>query len=329
VGRTAVAVRFLTRLCRVSLGARHAAERRNEVFELAQQAGVLGIKGGSYAQLHAAVRLLEVFDAAQLGREKMPALLELFTHFLRGDATLGYAEAASEMLLAPGTLATGDVRRLGVLVIASAFEVGWTPSDLVTLGRFGPHFRKLILNARPDHLGLLYAVWRGREARPWSAAGEASSIFELALESPAEARPVLADDPDAVLRIHLPHEVEAVLGTVLLTARGVTIADRSVADPAAVIETVRTPGGWRLQFGPHRFTLEGKLPDRAPDSLRAWVKLWAEKLSPAATQSASRGPGKRVVSMLAPLAVACPLCGAQSVIRTGRVGTPWQAIVGG
>jgi hypothetical protein len=328
-GRSPEAVRFLTRLCRASLASRQAPDRRNEVFQLAQQSAVLGMKGGSHAQLHAAVRLLEVFDAARLGREKMPGLVELFTHFLRGDATLGYAEAAAEMVLAPGVLSAGDSRRLGVFVVASAFELGWLPPDLVTLGRFAPQFRKLILNARPDHIGFLYAVWRGREARPWSAAGEASSIFELVAEAAADARTVLADHPDAILRIHFPGEIEAVLGTVLVTARGVAIADRAVSDPAAAVETVRTPGGWRLQFGPHRFTLEGKLPDRAPESLRAWVKLWADKLSPAATQTAGRGTGKRVVSMLAPLAVACPLCGMQSVVRTGRVGTPWQAIVGG
>lgn len=330
VGRTPEAVRFLTRLCRASFDSRQATERRTEVFELTQQAAVLGTKGGAYAQLHAAVRLLEVFDLAQIGREKMPGLVEVFGHFLRGDATLGYAEATAEMVLTPGVLAIGDARRLGVMVIAAAFELGWVPSDLVTLGRFGPHFRKLILNARPEHLGLLYAVWRGREARPWSAAGEATSIFELVYEAPAEARSMLANDGDTVLRLHFAADVEAVLGTVLLTARGVTIADRSVTDADAAIEGIRTPNGaWRLQFGPHRFALEGRLPERAPEQLRGWVKLWAEKLSPAVTQSAGRGPGKRVVSMLAPLAVACPLCGMQSVVRTGRVGTPWQAIVGG
>ncbi len=328
-GRTPEAVRFLTRLCRASLGARQATQRHHEVFELAQQSSVLGMKGGAFAQLHAAVRLLEVFDAAQLGREKMPGLVEVFAHFLRGDATLGYAEAVSEMLLTPGVLAPGEARRLGVFVIEAAFMLGWLPSDLAMLGRFAPHFRTLLLNARPDYLGLLYAVWRGRDARPWSAAGDAATIFNLAAEAPAETRTILANDPDVVLRLYLPADVEAVLGTVLLTARGVTIADRSVNDPAAAIETQRTPSGWRLQFGPHRFTLEGKLPDRAPDYLRAWVKLWAEKLSPAAQQTSGRGPGKRVVTMLAPLAVACPLCGMQSVVRTGRVGTPWQALAGG
>ncbi len=328
VGRTPAAVRFLTRLCRASLGTRQAAERHIEVFELAQHASVLGVKGGAYAQLHAAVRLLEVFDAVQLGRDKTPLLVEMFTHFLRGDAALGYAEAAAEMVLSPGMLAAGDARRLGVLVIESAFATGWVPSDLVTIARFAPQFRKLILGARPDHLGLLYAVWRGSNARPWTAAGEASPIFDLAASSPGEARAILADDPDTVLRIYLPPDVEALLGTVLVTARGVKIADRSVSDPTALIEVARAPSGWRLHFGPHRFTLDGRLPDRATDQLRTWVRLWAEKLSPAA-QAVSRGPGKRVVSMLAPLAVTCQLCGTQAVARAGRIGTPWQAISSG
>jgi hypothetical protein len=296
VGRTPAAVRFLVRVCRASVGVGDPVERAAALFELSQHAGVLAAKGAAYQQLMAAARVLEIFDIARLGRDKVVSLLGVVEPFLRGEAPPAYAEAVAQIVLEDGVLAPGDAERLGVLVIGAAFENGLQATDLATVGRFCPWFRQLILGARPAHLTQLAAVWRGRNSQPWSAVGDAMSVFELARESPASARRLLAECPDLLLRIELPGGGND-FGPLLLTVDGLR-------------------------------SFKGRPPAKFAERLRAWQRYRAEKLLPAAEALGQAGGGKRVAAMLAPLNVTCPLCGAQSVLRTGRVGTPWGALAG-
>ena len=328
IGRSREAVRFLTRLCRASIGVGSAVNRGTAVFELVEHSAILADKGGPYLQLLAAARVLQVLDAARLGKEKVSGLVGVFEPFLRGELPPAYAEAASEVLLSGEATSAGDLGRLGVLLAGTAFEYGLHPVDLVTVARFCPQFRRVIFDARPDHLGQLYAVWRGRNSQPWEAVGRATTVFELARESPAAGRRLLADEPDALLRLDFNQATEAVLGTVVLTSHGVSIGGYAVADPDAHVELVKGGSGWRLQFGPHRLALEGKPPAGIADELLAWVRYRAATLLPLAEQEERRGPGQRAVAMLTPLVIDCPLCVTRSVLRTGRLGTPWQAIAG-
>ena len=164
VGRSPPAARFLTRLARASIGIGDPVARGGVVFELVQHAAVLAEKGAAYQQLLASARVLEVLDQGRIGRERVAGLVGVFDPFLRGELGPAYAEAAAETLLASDALASGDAERLGVLVVGAAFENGLTPADLVTVGRFCPWFRRVVLSARPDHLALLHAVWRGETA---------------------------------------------------------------------------------------------------------------------------------------------------------------------
>jgi hypothetical protein len=326
VGRTPPAVRFLTRLARASIGAGDPVARGGVVFELVQHAAVLAEKGAAYQQLLAAARVLEVLDQGRIGRERVAGLVGVFDPFLRGELGPAYAEAAAETLLASDALAPGDAERLGVLVVGAAFENGLTPTDLVTVGRFCPWFRRVALAARPDHLALLHAVWRGRNSRPWAAVGDAATAFELARDTPAAGRRILGEFPDALLRVNVGDAAETELGPVLVTMRGVMVAGFAVADPDAPVELSRTSDGWRLRFGPHRLVLSDRVPARVADELRRWLKYRAATLFPEAERPSPRGPGSRAVGILAPLAVACPLCGARSVLRAGQIGTPWQGL---
>ncbi len=326
VGRTPPALRFLTRLARSSLGAGDPVARGGTVFELVQHAAVLADKGAAQQQLLAAVRVLEVLDQGRIGRERVVGLVGVFDPFLRGELGPAYAEAAAETLLASDALWQGDAERLGVLVVGTAFENGLTPADLVTVGRFCPAFRRVALDARPDHLALLHAVWRGRNSRPWAAIGDAATAFELARETPAAGRRILAEFPDTLLRVDVGELAEAELGPVLVTVRGVAVAGFTVADPDAAVEMTLTPDGRRLLFGPHRLVLSSRIPARVADELRRWLKYRAATLFPEAERLPPRGPGSRVVGMLAPLAVACPLCDTRIVLRAGQMGTPWQGL---
>ncbi len=328
VGRTPPAVRFLTRLARASVGVGDPGSRAAIVFELVQHAAVLADKGGPYQQFLAAVRVLEVLDQGRLGRERVSGLVGVFEPFLRGELGPAYAEAAAEVVLGSAALPAGDAGRLGVLVVGAAFESGLTPADLVTVGRFCPWFRRVVLNAGPGHLALLHAVWRGRNGRPWSAVGSAETAFELAREQPAAGRRILAEFPDALLRANVGDAAEAEVGPVLVTARGVVVAGFLVADPDAAVKLERTSDGWRLQFGPHRLVISGRVQPRLERELRGWLRYRAEVLFPEADRIGGRGTGPRAAGMLAALAVTCPLCGARSALRAGRIGTPWQALSG-
>lgn len=326
VGRTPPAVRFLTRLARSSIGTGDPVARGGTVFELVQHGTVLADKGAVYQQLLATARVLEVLDQGRIGRERVVGLVGVFDPFLRGELGPAYAEAAAQTLLESDALPAGDAERLGVLVVGAAFENGLTPADLVTVGRYCPWFRRVVLSTAPDHLALLHAVWRGRNARPWAAVGDAATAFELARETPAAGRRILGQFPDTLLRVNVGDAVESELGPVLVTVRGVMAAGFVVADPSAVVELARSSDGWWLRFGPHRLALSSRVPARLADELRRWLKYRAATLITEAERPAPRGPGSRAVGLLTALAVACPLCGSRSILRAGQIGTPWQGL---
>jgi hypothetical protein len=329
IGRSPAAVRYLTRVCRAGLTAGEPADRTKSVFELVEHAAVLADKGGEYAQLLAVARVLQAWDGAKLGRELVAGLVPVFEPFFRGEVPPAYAEAAAETLLDAGTLSDGDLRRIGVRVIAAAFNAGLSPADLTTVTRFCPGLRQLIGGAKPGDLGLLAAVWNGRVARPWGGLGEAATVFEVAQDTPAAGRRLLAAHPDLLFRLQLGEAAESALGPVVVTGRGVMVAGVTVADPDARVELVQTANGVRLAFGTHLIEPAGKLPARVADQLRGWLRYRTDNLLPLADQLAGRRSPERVAALLAPLAVDCHLCGTRCVHRAGRLGTMWQAVAGG
>jgi hypothetical protein len=329
IGRSADAVRFLIRLCQRSIGNGRAAERAAELIQLVEHATVLARKGGPFVQLLAVARLLQVHDQSRQGRDRIGGLIAALEPVLRGELPLAYAEAASEFILTSDFITPGDQRRLGVTLLETAFGNGLTPSDLVTIGRFCPHLRRLLLDLRPNLLGLLYVIWRGRNTRAWESVGPATTVFEIARDEPVTARRILTDEPDTVLRVDLDEPTENTLGGIVITARGVSVGGFSVADPAAAADVVKaSTGEWQLHFGPHKIALDTKIPLKLAGELEGWLKFRATRLVPEAGQLVRRGTGDRAVALLAPLAVDCPLCHTRSLVRTGRIGTPWQAVAG-
>ncbi|MCZ2340896.1 MAG: hypothetical protein LC104_03765, partial [Bacteroidales bacterium] len=122
IGRRPPAVRFLIRLCRSSLGEGHVRERVAVVGEMVEQAAILADKGPLYLQFLAAVRVLQVYDAAVLGRDRVSGLAALFEPIFRGEISPIFAEAVAELLLdPPGLLRHGERGRLAVLLLHSAF----------------------------------------------------------------------------------------------------------------------------------------------------------------------------------------------------------------
>ena len=149
----------------------------------------------------------------------------------------------------------------------------------------------------------------------------------MARNDPGDGRRLLSEHPDLLLRLEFERAVEDNLGSVVLIPQGLVIGDMICTDASAPVTVARvTGGGWRLDFGPHRIALTGKLPDWTADDLRKWLVYHQTKLLPAAEQAARRSLGPLTAAILAPLAVDCPLCGSHCVHRTGQIGTPWQAV---
>ena len=327
IGRSPGAVRFLTRLCRVSLRAGDPVARSPAVYELVEHAAVLADRGPAQMQLLAAARVLQALDGASLGREKVAGLAAVFRPFVRGELPPAYGEAAAELLLGVPEGRPGELARLAVLVLADAFDAGLSASDLMTVARFLPGVRALLLGALPDHLRLLQGVHEHRGGKLWAKVGSASTVFEFAEASPTESRKLLAAHPDALLVLELDEATEAELGRVVVTARGLAVGPVVVSDPDAVVEVVKAGDGlWRLQLGASRLPLGRKPPDRLAGQLRAWLRFRAAVLMPLAERDDDRTASEAAVQVLTPLVVTCPLCQTAGVHRRGRVGTPWLAI---
>jgi hypothetical protein len=325
ISLNSTSTRFLIRLCRASIGEGHHADRTTVLRDLIEEVARRADRGASYQQLLASARILQVLDGAQLGREKINGLVEMFEPFLRGELQASYAEAAAEVLLSGDTLSEGDTIRLGVCLVGSTFNAGLTPADLLAIGRFGPMFRQLLLDASASHLGQLYALWKSRNNRPWSNIGEALTVFELAKDVPNAGRKILTDFPDTLLRIPVQDVIEDQLGPILLTTRGLVVGGKLLGDPDGPIEQQEPEeDDWRLRFGTYRFKLNKRLPNRFVQSLQEWMRLWTDRYAAHAENLGKRT--EKLPHIIAPLAVHCPLCDEAIVIRRGLLGTPWAAL---
>jgi hypothetical protein len=320
VGRSVPAVRFLTRLCRTSLGVGTVALREETLRELVEHAAVLAEKGGAYVQLLAAVRLLETHDAARRGSDWGAGLADLFDPFLRGELPAEYAEAAAECLAAAEPFTDREAARLRVTLAGTAFEAGLTPADLVELGRFLPQFARLLAGT-DEWYRLLYHVWRLRGSRPWEGvAGAGDTAFEFARKSPAGSGKVLVGYPDTLVVGSFGPPFDRELGLILVGRRGVTVMERTVADPDAPVTVGRTRGGTSvLQFGPHAIPVRRRLTEKVSRILSGWLRVRAERIMPAADR-ADAPVSERVRQILLRQAVECPVCHTRSVLRTGAVG---------
>ncbi len=320
VGRSPAAVRFLIRLCRGSIGFGDPGPRAGRVHELAEQAAVLDRKGEAYSQLAAAAAVLRASDTARIGREPVAGLVDVFRPFARGQASAGFAEAAAEIILADGALPADHRLRLGVGVTASLFDAGLTPADLQVIVRLCPWLRKL-LPTNADHLAGLFAVWQLAAGRGVGGPGPATTIFDLAANSPAAARRLLSAHPDTVLRLDLGDTATAAVGAVLLTADGLVVGGLVADDPEERIEAAKS----RLLVGDGQLAAEAPVPPDLPDRLREWLIWRTGRLLPKADASRGRRSGL-AADRLAALAGDCPLCGLRCAWRAGHVGTFWPAL---
>ena len=313
VGRSPAALRFLARVCRLSIGVGDPDARAGRVAALVESAAVLADKSPAHTLLFASAAVLQAADGAARGRERVAAYLAVFAGVWRGETSLGYADAAAELVLAEGLLPPGGAARLGVLVVAQAFAAGLAPADLRLVGRFAPRLGALLDPAGGETLARLYVVYR----RP--PGGTSTTVFDLAAADPDAARVRLAAQPGLLLDLRIPG-AEA-FGPVGLTDAGLTVGGSTVGDPDAVLDVRPGDGVTRLHVGSARLLTRKPVGPGVAAALQKWVTYYATMPPPAAGP-----PHPRAVALLRRLAVACPLCGGVAVHRAGRVGTPFDAI---
>lgn len=329
IGRRLPAVRFLIRLCRASLGEGDIPARAPTVWEMVEQSAILADKGGVYLQFLAAIRVLQVYDAAVQGRDRVSGLASLLDPFFQGEIAPIYAEATAESLLdPPGLLRNGERGRLAVLLLHSAFQVGFQPIDLDEIGSFLPWFRRLLGEADRQTLELLRIIWQDRSAQRTGSPAGKRSIFELARASPTESTAILAQFPDAwfVLETDPVHRAE--LGPIVLARSGLMLAGKRLTDPDEPIEQVSDEQGtWFLYFGKHQVRLRKKLPAALMSELRNGLRERFRLLNTHLDRTPTSAPTQRTTMILAPLVQTCPLCQTAAVVRTGTLGRKWADII--
>ncbi len=226
------ATRFITRLCITSLGRGDPEGRVNALYKIAARARDKIASSDANLQMLAAVSVLQVEDEARYGRDVVAGVASLAAEGFSGNLPPTHAEYVVECYCSRDRN-PGDLARLRILLLAAAFDAGTRAP-----GSYRFMVRRSSLEAamamEPAHrLGLLFGVWRTREARAWRSVGAATTVFDLARTSPPTASRVLAQFPDLLLFHRPERDIEDLVGPLLICSRGVAVGGYLTADPDA------------------------------------------------------------------------------------------------
>ena len=311
------AVRFLTRLCLASLGRGNAEQRVAVLANIVARAA--GRAGGSNAELQllAASQVLQVEDAIRLGRDAVAGVASLAATGFTGELSAEFAEFVVGAYLTRDRPA-GDLLRLRILLLATAFETGLMPRDLATLWVAAPNLKRVMSVEPANRLALLHGLWRTRDAHAWHSVGHGDTVFDLARKLPRHAAGVLERFPDLLLSHRPERAVEDLIGPVLICARGVAIGDHLLADPDAEVRLESR--GRVLIFGRHRIEVRRPLPDDLPDTVSGWLQFRAQWLLTLGEGGFDAGRLAVSQRVLAPFCRRCNNCEAVSTMGYGSVG---------
>jgi hypothetical protein len=311
------AARFLTRLCLTSLGAGNPELRSRVLALIAARATARADDSDTELQLLAAASVLQIEDSVRFGRDVAAGIAALAATGFSGERSADFAEFVVAAYLTRAR-DDGELARLRILLIAAAFEAGLVPRDLLALWAGAPNLKRTMAVEPTHRLGLLFGLWRTREAHAWHSVGHGYTVFELTRRFPRSASGVLARFPDLLLYHRPEREIEDMIGPVLVCARGVAVAGNLTADPDAAVSLAH--GGRELFFGHHHIEVATKLPSDFPQLLRKWLRFRAEALVPFI--DGYRVPGSEDIArrVLGPFSRRCLRCGTVSVMGCGAIG---------
>jgi hypothetical protein len=275
------------------------------------------VESNEELQLLAAVCVLQVEDEAKYGRDVVAGIATLAAVGFAGTLPADYAEYVVECYLSRERVA-GDVARLRILLLAAAFEAGLVPRDLLDLWAGAPNLKRSMMMEPAHRLGLLFGVWRTREAQAWQSVGPAETVFDLARTSPPTAARILARFPDLLLFCRPEWNIEVLVGPLLICSRGLAVGGYLTADPDAVVRL--TASGRELVFGQHRIELARELPTEFVEVVRQWLRFRTDTMLPFIEGYLSPGSGESSTRVLTPFCRRCLSCGTVSVASVGAVG---------
>lgn len=311
------ATRFLTRLCLVSLGRGNPELRAAMLNRIAARARNKSAQSKAELQLLAAVNVLQVEDEAQFGRDVIAGIAALSSEGFAGELPADYAEYVVESY-SSREREPGEIARLRILLLAAAFEAGLVPRDLLDLWAGAPNLRRTMMMEPAHRLGLLFGVWRTREAQEWQSVGPAETVFDLARTSPPTAARVLAQFPDLLLFSRPEWDIEVLIGPLLICSRGLAVGGYLTADPDAAVRL--TANGRELVYGRHRIELARELPAEFIQVIRRWLRFRTDSMLPFIEGYLSPGSGRSAIRVLRPFCRRCSTCGTVSAVSVGAVG---------
>jgi hypothetical protein len=315
--------RFLTRLCRSSVGRGDPVGRSAVLGRVVERAAASAAESDEGLQSLAVARVLQVEDEARLGRDRAAGIAALVAEAFAGGQPADLAEhvAAAFLDRAPPP-DPAELARLRVLLIGAAFDALMRPRDLLSLWAVAPSLRRAMAVEPAHRLGLLYGLWQIRTVRTWEKVAPADTAFELARVAPNLSGRVLRDFPDVLLHARPDPALGDELGPVLVCARGVAVGGRMASDPDAEVELARGGrlGGYELTFGPHHIRLTHKPSDGFVGSLRGWLRFRANVLLPFIDGYLEPGPREVAERVLGPFCRKCRWCGTVSAVAVGKVG---------
>jgi hypothetical protein len=315
--------RFLMRLCRTSIGRGDPLSRSAVLARVVERAAGAAAESDEALQLLAVARVLQMEDAARLGRDRVAAIAALIAEAFSGAQPADFAEhAASAFLDRTPPPDPADLARLRVLLIGAAFDALMRPRDLLNLWAVAPGLRRAMMVEPAHRLGLLYGLWQIRTVRTWEKVGPADTAFELARIAPNLSGRVLRDFPDVLLHARPDPALGDELGPVLVCARGVVVGGRMTSDLDTKIDVIRSGrfGGYELTLGLQSVRLTRKPPDGFVGSLRGWLRFRANVLLPFIDGYLEPGPREVAERVLGPFCRKCRQCGTVSAVAVGKVG---------
>ncbi|HMC65570.1 MAG TPA: hypothetical protein VKI65_11585 [Gemmataceae bacterium] len=248
---------FLGALALTSIGHGRPNERRSSLEGLLKQTEKSVMARRVSPGNLAALWRLAVEDAASLGRDPVPLVVQQAGQSLGGPLPLAFAEQLLRDWES-GCWTTGNLARLRVLLCERAFEAGLEVADLVELGRIAPGLGAALGTSEPEQLARLRLLWSLRPLRPWDRCGKASTAFELAgyLTLGGEH---LAACPDLLFFQNVPSEdwQTGPWPPILICGRGIVFQETVFTQPPTSMDVrakrLYRGGGYELLVGQQRF----------------------------------------------------------------------------
>ncbi len=272
----------------------------------------------------AALRRLMIADAASVGDDPIPLVVEQLAQCFEGKVPMVYAER----LLADWEAdwwSKENLARLRILLCDRAYEAGFEVQNLLDAGHSAPALAEVIKTEEVPGLASLRLLWSFRATQPWDRNGSVNTAFEVAAD--ATRTRLLGEYPDLLLwQEEIAWQIvadgaqkQATPCEICLSDRGVALQDVLYAQTPAKVEVSTTADGFDLILGEHRFRSSDDL-DGLARRMERWFRYWFNEFMPMTKNVINWKAPDRAARMRTWGATPCPECGKPVLARVGAVG---------